>query len=197
MGIRFESNPSIESQPGLLLRMLHWSVALLVIFQGLLGFANLHVAWFYEQRATTIALHEEVGVLILFLTVAMLALRWIEGRRSGHGLDPMQTRLAALMHAALYFLILSESLFGIWIVGLLGHPLTFFLWHVSLPVSPNPQAVFEGGLMQVHAAVAAALASAAVLHALAALHHHYILGDDVLRRMLPWNKLTRRVMASR
>jgi cytochrome b561 len=25
-----------------------------------------------------------------------------------------------------------------------------------------------------------------IIHALAALYHHFILGDDVMRRMLPW-----------
>ena len=187
---------AIENPPSLLSRLLHWTVALLVIFQGLLGYANLHVGWFVSRRGFTIGLHEELGVLIALFTLAMLGLRVLEGRRSGHGLAPAQARLAAWMHAALYFLILAECALGVWIVGMLGTGLTFFFWHIPLPVRPDPQAVFEGGWMQVHAAIAAALASAAVLHALAALHHHYVLGDDVLRRMLPWRRRPRRAMAA-
>ncbi|APZ43617.1 cytochrome b [Acidihalobacter ferrooxydans] len=183
-------------QPGLIGRALHWSVALLVIFQGLLGYANLHFTWFYGQGLTTIALHEDVGLMIFVLTLWMLAQRWFEGRRSGHGLDALQSGLAAAMHAALYGLILAESLLGIWIMGLTGDGLSFLFWHINLPIKPDPMLVY-GWVMQLHAAVAATLASAVALHALAALHHHFVIGDDVLRRMLPWkSRSAARVMAS-
>jgi cytochrome b561 len=38
----------------------------------------------------------------------------------------------------------------------------------------------------IHEGLAIALGTLAVLHALAALHHHYRRRDEVLRRMLPW-----------
>jgi cytochrome b561 len=38
-----------------------------------------------------------------------------------------------------------------------------------------------------HALAANALAILAGLHAAAALFHHYVMRDDILRRMLPWS----------
>ncbi|MEJ2480222.1 MAG: cytochrome b/b6 domain-containing protein [Acidihalobacter sp.] len=175
-----------DEGPSLLTRTLHWLMALLVVFQGLLGYANLHVGWFLHHEMAGIVLHQEVGLAILFVAVWMMLQRLIEGRRSGHGLSSMQARLAGIVHAALYLLILAESFLGIWIMGLTGAGLSFLFWHIGLPIAPDPQLVYSGGLMQIHAFIAGTLATLIVGHAAAALHHHVVLGDDVLRRMLLW-----------
>lgn len=175
-----------DDGPSLVTRSLHWTMAGLVVFQGLLGFANLHVGWFLHREMAGIAVHQEVGLAILLLAVLMMLQRLVEGRRSGHGVSPVQARLAAIVHAGLYLLILAESFLGIWIMGLTGMGLHVLAWHIGLPVAPDPQMVYGGGLMQLHAFIAGLLATLIVGHALAALHHHYILGDDVLLRMLPW-----------
>lgn len=181
-----------DEGPSLLTRTLHWLMALLVVFQGVLGYANLHIGWFLRHEMAGIVLHQEVGLAILFIAVWMLLQRLIDGRRSGHGLSSMQARLAGIVHAALYLLILAESFLGIWIMGLTGAGLSFFFWHIGLPIAPDPQLVYSGGLMQIHAFVAGTLAMLITGHAVAAMHHHFILGDDVLRRMLPWKPRSER-----
>ena len=57
----------------------------------------------------------------------------------------------------------------------------------DLPVLPSlpDKAPVENLLKQVHAYGAYALIALIVLHAAAALRHHFILKDDVLTRMLP------------
>ena len=175
-----------DDGPSLLTRSLHWLMALLVVFQGLLGYANLHVGWFFHHEMAGIAMHQEIGLAILFVAVWMMLQRLIEGRSSGHGLSSTQARLAGIVHAALYLLILAESFLGIWIMGLTGAGLSFLFWHINLPIAPDPMLVYSGGLMQIHAFIAGTLATLIMGHAVAALHHHFVLGDDVLRRMLPW-----------
>jgi superoxide oxidase len=175
-----------DEGPSLLARTLHWLMALLVVFQGLLGYANLHVDWFRHHEMAGIVMHQEVGLAILFIALWMLFQRLIERRRSGHGLSSMQARLAGVAHGVLYLLIFAESFLGIWIMGLTGAGLSFVFWHVGLPIAPDPRLVYSGGLMQIHAFIAGTLATLVVGHAIAALHHHFVLGDDVLRRMLPW-----------
>lgn len=170
------------SPPSLIIRSLHWLIAVLVVFQGLLGYANLHVAWFHARLATGIYVHEEVGLSILVLTIWMLLQRVLEGRGSGYGLESVQAKLAGYMHLALYLLIFVQSFLGIWMMGLLGRGLKVFVWNFALPIAPDPLFVF-GGLLQIHAAVAGLLALAIVGHSLAALHHHFVLHDDVLKRM--------------
>ncbi|APZ43073.1 cytochrome b [Acidihalobacter ferrooxydans] len=195
--LRHPKNDAAQATPrSLTSRSLHWLITLLVIFQGLLGYANLHVAWFHERLATGMLVHEEAGLILLGLTLWMLMLRWIEGRRPADGLSKRQAQLAGMMHAALYLLIFIQSALGIWMMGLLGRGLTLFFWHVGLPITADPRLVF-GGVLQIHAAVAALLAFAIVVHALAAFHHHFVLRDNVLRHMLPWRTVTSRIASSR
>jgi cytochrome b561 len=54
-------------------------------------------------------------------------------------------------------------------------------------VSPN-QRLYHA-MVQTHVALAWTLVSLVALHVLAALKHHLILKDDVLRRMLPFRTL--------
>lgn len=173
-----------DDRPGALSRGLHWALALLIVFQGVLGAANLRVHWLHAHAAASVAVHQDVGLLILLLTLWMLALRAFEGRRSGLGLPGLQAKLAGWMHAGLYALIVGEALLGLWLVGLRGKGLTLIVWHVPLPVRPDPQIIFHGA-MQFHALLALSLAALIVGHALAALYHHFVLRDSVLRRMLP------------
>lgn len=56
---------------------------------------------------------------------------------------------------------------------------------------PGAQALCVQGLGAVHAALVNALVALAGLHALAALAHHALLGDSVLRHMLPSGVPTR------
>ena len=62
--------------------LLHWIIAVLIIFQGLLGVAMLRIAWLQQRLGSSILVHEQVGVLILLLTVILLTLRLYIGRRS-------------------------------------------------------------------------------------------------------------------
>lgn len=188
---RVAPNMSNEG-PSLVTRALHWTMAGLVVLQGLLGFANLHIAWFLRREMAGIAVHEQIGLAILLLAVLMMLQRLVEGRRSGHGVSAVQARLAAIVHAGLYLLILAESFLGIWMMGLTGMGLHVLFWHFGLPITPDPRLVYGGGLLQLHAFVAGLLATLIIGHAMAALHHHYVVGDDVLRRMLPWRPRTLR-----
>jgi cytochrome b561 len=61
---------------------------------------------------------------------------------------------------------------------------------------PNKAAV-EAGLKLVHASGAWFLIALLVLHAGAALRHHFVLRDDTLRRMLPSLGPTRREVSPR
>ncbi|MBU2844029.1 hypothetical protein, partial [Acidithiobacillus thiooxidans] len=47
-----------------LFKVLHWLIAVLIVFQGLLGAANLRIAWLQDHLASAIVVHEEIGLLI-------------------------------------------------------------------------------------------------------------------------------------
>ena len=52
--------------------LLHWIIAVLIIFQGLLGVAMLRIAWLQQRLGSSILVHEQIGVLILLLTAILL-----------------------------------------------------------------------------------------------------------------------------
>ncbi|MDX5936219.1 cytochrome b [Acidithiobacillus thiooxidans] len=167
-----------------LFKVLHWLIAVLIVFQGLLGAANLRIAWLQDHLASAIVVHEEIGLLILLLTLSLFIVRVITGRRSGAGAQPSHQLWAKMVHGAFYGLIFVECAIGIWIMGLLGKGLTILAWHMPLPITADPHFAFST-VLQWHAAVALTLAFLIVIHSLAALYHHYVLRDHTLTRMLP------------
>ena len=174
----------------LVFSLLHWSIAVLVVFQGVLGAANLRVPWLREHLDTAIVVHEQVGLLILVLTLSLLLTRIVLGRRSGEGTPQIHRRWARLVHGSFYILIILECSVGIWMMGLLGKGLTIGFWHWRLPIAPDPALVFHS-ILQIHAAIALAMAVLIVIHSAAALYHHYVLRDDTLIRMLPRMRILR------
>ncbi len=93
--------------------------------------------------------------------------------------------------------------FGLTILGL---AVLRLLWRWTNPTPPLPNdlkpyervlahithaalyVLLFAALLQTHHLLAWALAAVVVLHVAAALKHHYVLKDDVLRRMLPFTK---------
>ena len=88
------------------------------------------------------------------------------------------------MHGALYILLFSQIVLGFLFRWSQQEPFLFFgFFDLSglVQITPTLRHTFA----QWHGNVAWALVSLALVHALAALFHHYLLRDSVLRRMLP------------
>jgi cytochrome b561 len=91
------------------------------------------------------------------------------------------------MHWVLYVLMFAQPLSGILMSQAAGHPVSafgLFELPVLLDKDPSLAQFFRG----VHGAVWILLVVAVVGHAGAALHHHFIRKDDVLKKMSPWAK---------
>ncbi len=105
---------------------------------------------------------------------------------------PARERMAAsTAHGLLYLLLVGLPLTGWAVVSLSPFNIPTVLYGLVpwpyLPLAafvPNP-AVAEGVLKLVHAYGAWLLTALLILHVAAALRHHFIIHDDVLRRMLP------------
>lgn len=175
---------TVPARPGPVSRILHWVLAVLIVFQGLWGAAARHLHTLSQHLQTALAVHSEVGLVILALTLWLLSLRFVEGRRSGQGLSGVHARLAGLVHAVLYIIIVSQVLLGIVFMGLLGMGLSVGPWNLALPMHPDPGLAFHQ-VLHLHALIALILALLVIGHSAAALYHHFVLRDDVLRRMLP------------
>ena len=168
---------------GVVARAFHWLIALLVLAQFIIG------AIAEEMKLTPAKLdlfvwHKSIGVTVLVL--ALLRLAWRLGNRppAPPAATPhWERRLAALAHLALYVLIFAVPLSGWWVSDASRVPFkAFFL--VPMPDFIATDRALQEAAAEVHEALTMTLLLVVVLHIGAALRHHFLLHDDVLRRML-------------
>lgn len=161
-------------------RALHWILAVLII--GNLAGGLLHDA--LEGVIEVIPLHKATGILILALTV--FRIMWRLTNRPpplpGHvrGAERVGAQAA---HVGLYTLMLLLPITG-WIFSSAGKwPIGFYgLFDVpKLPFTKGDPIV--GAAHEGHEILGWVFLALIVLHVAAALRHHFILKDNVLRRM--------------
>lgn len=160
---------------GLPSRLIHWTIAALV---GL--------AWLSGQVAEGgfgRGLHMGLGALVL--GASLLRLLWRVVNRAPPtppGTPDWQAKAAVAGHLALYALTLAVPLAGLFDRWARGRPVSLFgILPVPAPFTP-PFGRLWG---EVHELAANLLLLVVALHVAAALWHHLILRDGVLRRMLP------------
>ena len=169
--------------------LLHWVTAASVIFL----FASAHI-WELLERGTPLrkglqAVHISCGILLALVMVIRPLWRLVSHISSRFLMPPIEgTRLARSLahgvHGALYLLLLIQIVLGFLFRWSQQEPFRFFgLFDLSGWVSVTPS--LRHTLAQWHGNVAWALIALASAHAFAALFHHYLLRDGVLRRMLP------------
>ncbi len=123
-------------------------------------------------------LHVVSGLAVFGLTALRLPVRWLAGAPPARPLPVWQRRLARAVQTGLYALLLLVPLAG-W-AALADTSAQFVVLGWPLPQAQAPWLHLIG---QAHAGLGNALVGLAGIHALAALLHHYVLGDQVLRRM--------------
>jgi len=161
---------------------LHWATAFLVV-------ANFALAqtwdWFAKPTKGLMEdTHMSFGVLLAAVIVARLVWRLIPGHQLS-SLEAGWVRIASKgTHYLLYALLVAEAGLGFAFRWGAGRPMEFFglgipplIGEISKPV--------RHALRDLHDWNGWAIIVVALLHALGALYHHYVLKDRVLERMLP------------
>jgi cytochrome b561 len=163
-------------------RFFHWTMAglILVVFaMGLLVDTLPRSA-----EAAFVNVHMVLGVLILALYAGRLGWRW---RHKPPAADPSLGRFvdvtSRLGHVGLYALMIAVPLIGVALIFFRGRGIDFYAFQIPSPIAAN-RAVSRP-MKEVHEFAAYALVGLAALHAAAALWHHWVRRDNVLRRMLP------------
>jgi cytochrome b561 len=166
-------------------RTLHWIVAALVI--GLFGFG----LWMTEvppreDRRFYIAIHASIGITLLAIMLVRLFWRAANVEPAQpEGTPAWQRKAAWISHRLLYSLTFATLIVGWLLSGTLKQPLEPKI----LGVVPVPQLLEAGSpyrstLAEAHEWLAYALIAVVTVHAAAALYHHFMLRDSVMRRML-------------
>ncbi|MGB8841746.1 MAG: cytochrome b [Aliidongia sp.] len=129
-------------------------------------------------------LHRSCGVTILGITIVRLF--W----RVGHGAPPppdsipvWQQQAATATHWLLYALLLIMPVTGFLDSASSGHAVSVF-YLFDLPMLPENKQLADWA-EAIHSTLQWVVYGSIVLHSGAALHHHFIVRDGVLRRMLP------------
>jgi cytochrome b561 len=172
---------------------LHWIIAALIVALLVLGWAMTRMAPGSELQFALYQLHKSLGITVLLLSLARLAWRVASPAPPPAATARWERRAARAMHAALLVLTLAIPLVGWALVSAsrLAIPTELFgiVPFPHLPglggLAPAAKIVLEARLASAHALLAGLLAVLGALHAAAAIFHHVVRGDDVLRRMLP------------
>jgi len=137
-----------------------------------------------DSRAFWMNVHFTAGTLVLALSVLRVLWRAI-GRTPAPVAQPALLKwLATLAHIALYVFIIAQPLLGIMMVNLGGKPVSLDWLGVSFTLF-GPDKALRPTIKEAHELIGNAFYFVIGLHALAALYHHFIKRDDVLRRMAP------------
>jgi cytochrome b561 len=172
---------------GIVAQSLHWIVVALVITQIVLA-RIAHELPLGLEKLAFLARHKSVGITILGLAVIRLLWRWMNPTPAlPDTLKPYERVLARVTHAGLYTLLFAMPITG-WIMSSARNfPVSWF-GLVQLPDFVAPNRALYDAMHETHETLALLLVLTALLHIAAALKHHFVLKDDVLRRMLPFTR---------
>ncbi|HGI8166039.1 TPA: cytochrome b [Legionella pneumophila] len=170
-----------ESHFGLVAILLHWVMAILIIGLLALGLYMVELP-ISLQKLKLYGWHKEYGLLVLALVIVRLSWRIINS--TPQLTLPWWEKLAArLMHWAFYGFMFAMPISGWLITSAAGLPASFFgLFTLPNLIAPNEawREFFEWA----HQWLGYGLIAAIFLHVSAALKHHFINKDDILRRMI-------------
>lgn len=161
---------------------LHWLTALLVITQFAL--ALLWDGFGRPAHRTMVMLHMSFGIILTVLIAARVVWRLMPS----HQLPSLEAgwvgRAAKGVHYLLYVLLAAEAVLGFLTRWWEGRAMSFFGLLIPGPFGEGNRPTHEM-LMEWHEKIGWAIIIVALGHAAAALYHHFVLKDRVLRRMLP------------
>ena len=169
---------------GLIAVFLHWLDALVIILLFGIGLYMVELTYYDSLYKPLPFFHKSLGMLLMFWFAFRVFWRLTNPSPAPvPGTRPIENRLAKLAHWAMYLLIAIVLISGYLIPTAEGAPISVFdLFSVPAAISGIPGQEDTAGW--VHRYLAYALISLVVLHASAALKHHFINRDATLRRML-------------
>ncbi|MFU8878152.1 MAG: cytochrome b, partial [Wenzhouxiangellaceae bacterium] len=165
-------------------QLLHWLVVVGITLQFVWSW-RIDEAESIRQQFQLVNQHKSIGMTVLLLVLLRIAWRLFNRPPPLPPWTPAwERRAAAATHWLLYGLILAMPLSGWAWTSSAGYGAEFF-GLLDIPgIAPVDERLEEilGG---VHEWLSRAILALVALHVLAALRHHFVLKDNVLKRMLP------------
>lgn len=165
-----------------LLVTLHWVLAILIVAALMVGFFWLSATPNSDPRKIVVLRwHMAGGMLILALMVIhFIVRRWSSRPADATTGYPLLDRIAPISHYGFYVLVVLMAGTGFATAILAGLPAIVFGGSGD-PLPPS-FATYPTGAA--HGSIALLFVGFIVLHVLAALFHHFVIKDGLLRRMM-------------
>ena len=168
-------------------RAFHWATLALVVILVPLG---LYMSWrgnatnFDVTTGRLYDLHKLLGFLTLWVVIARLTFRIRNGAPPDEPtLEPWQKAASHMTHWGLYALLLTIPVLG-W-VGVSYYDARSIFGIFNLPALAGKNESAANTAFMLHYWAAMLMVAMVAMHVGAALFHHLVRGDGVLRRMLP------------
>ncbi len=172
---------------------LHWLIAAMILGLIVLGWVMVQIPDAeIAVRYRLYQLHKSLGFTVLLLAALRLGWRLINPVPPlPGGLKPYERRLARATHGALYALMLAVPVAGWIMVSASPFPTGLVFGLFAIPDLLAADGAVQEIAFEVHENLAWLFLPVLALHVAGALKHHFVLKDDVLRRMLPFTRVPR------
>ena len=166
--------------------LLHWLIALLIISAFVMGLVMTSIPGFTPSKLRYFSWHKWLGVTVLALAALRLLWRLFNQPPAHPAHMPAWQNVAADgMHWLLYLMMFAVPVSGYLYTLSAGVPVVYLgLWQLPVFMAPNP--ALKPLLREIHYWLDMSMAALVVAHAGAALKHHLIDRDNILKRMLPF-----------
>jgi cytochrome b561 len=176
--------PTERSQFALFSRLLHWTMAAMILTMLFIGvamvasLANYHVL---------VSIHRPLGVAILILVVIRFVNRQLTSLPPfPPTMSPAERRMASASEYVMYGLMFVLPLVGWGMLSAARYPIVLY-GSLHLPfILPHDPALYSV-LRKAHTILAYFFFLAIIAHFGAILFHTLIVRDGILKRMAPWN----------
>jgi cytochrome b561 len=163
----------------------HWILAALIIANLAFGLYTVNLP-LSPQKLKLFSYHKWVGITVLLVAAARLLWRATHAAPAlPDSMKPWEKKAAHAAHVALYVLFFAAPITG-WLFSSAAGFQTVYLGVFPIPDLLSKNKELADVLRFMHRWINYTMAAVIVLHAAAALKHHFADRDDVLVRMLPF-----------
>jgi len=188
---RYDAVAIVRSRYDAVAITLHWVIALGILALIIMGLSMTHLGLAPLAKFQLYQLHKSIGITVLLAVLLRILWRLSHRPPPLPAMPPLEKAAAEGTHGLLYVLMLIIPLSGWALVSVSPFNLPTVLYGVvpwpHLPVFPDlaNKAAVETVVKFIHGKLAWLLTAVILLHAAAALRHHFLLRDRILARMLP------------
>lgn len=171
-----------STEYGTLAKALHWLVAIGLFALIYLGLQQAEMER-GDARSSIRFIHASIAAIVLLLMTVRIVWRFMNDVPAHpEGMPAWQRTISTLVHWGLYITVFVQLTAGAMMNGTGGRGIPVFgLFTIAVPVAKNSDA--HEWWEEVHEVAWWPVAILIVVHILGALYNHFIVKNDVLRRM--------------